>query len=74
MHHGSAVSTRSTPPFVERVYQVRSSVQFAPQVSDSQITWTVPFFCTAISQPRSMPPTGAVGRSTSVQVTPLFVE
>src|SRR5215212_10795528 len=63
------------PPSVDRVYHIRSSVQvLAPQASDSQATCTVPFFCTAISQPRSMPPTGAVGRSTSVQFTPLFEE
>src|SRR5215210_4823441 len=65
---------QETPPLVDWVYHIRSSVQVEPQVSDSQTTCTVPFFCTAISHPRSIPPPGAVGRSTSVQVTPLFEE
>src|SRR5262245_3212241 len=66
---------QETPPLVDREYHIRSSVQVvAPQASESHTMWTVPFFCTANSQPRSMPPTGAVGMSTSVQVTPLFEE
>src|SRR6476659_8219457 len=65
---------QETPPLVDREYHIRSSVQLVPKASESQTMCTVPFFWTASSRPRSMPPTRAVGMSGSVQVAPVVEE